>query len=171
MAETDKASSKWVAIGSFLVGGIVGLSAGIAVGLFIFPYIFQPPPAMEKVADRASKTVVAKATFIHANPSDPVHYGKGSATVFDDLVHLEKDFEVGPGPKYHVFLSPRAPVTKTEDFDESKALDLGPIKAFEGSQNYPIPKGTKLASYQSIVIWCKAFGVLISPATLEFARK
>jgi hypothetical protein len=176
MADTDdaqaaKAQTKWIAIGSFLVGGIIGLSAGIAVGLFIFPYIFQPPPAMETVANRASKTVVAKATFIHANPSDPVHFGKGSATVFTDLVHLERNFEVGPGPKYHVFLSPKAEVKKTEDFDEAKSLDLGPIKSFMGSQNYPVPAGTDLASYKSIVIWCKAFGVLISPATLEFALK
>lgn len=167
----DKAASKWVAIGSFLVGAIVGLSAGIAVGLFIFPYIFPPPPAMEQVEGRAAKTIVARATFIHANPSDPVHYGKGTATVFSDLVHLEEDFEVGPGPKYHVFLSPKADIKETADFDESASLDLGQIKAFKGSQNYPVPAGTELAGYKSIVIWCKAFGVLISPATLKFAGK
>jgi hypothetical protein len=170
MADAEKqAASKWVAIGAFLVGAVVGLSAGIAIGLVIFPYIFPPPAAMESVTGREHKTVIARASFIHANPSDPVHFGKGSATVFADLVHLEKDFEVGPGPKYHVFLSPRAEIGRTADFEEEKSLDLGQIKAFKGSQNYPIPAGTELAAYKSLVIWCKAFGVLISPATLRFA--
>ena len=33
-----------------------------------------------------------------------MHYGKGQATIYGDLVRLEDDFEVGPGPKFHVYL-------------------------------------------------------------------
>ena len=47
-------------------------------------------------------------------------------------------------------------------------IDLGRLRAFEGAQNYKIPKGIDLKKYRSVVIWCEAFGVLISPATLAF---
>jgi hypothetical protein len=43
----------------------------------------------------------------------------------------------------------------------------GRLRAFKGSQNYPIPAGVDLAGYGSVVIWCERFGVLISPATLQ----
>jgi hypothetical protein len=48
-------------------------------------------------------------------------------------------------------------------------VDLGRLRSFKGSQNYAVPAGVKLAQQRSVVIWCKEFGVLISPATL--ARK
>ena len=41
--------------------------------------------------------------------------------------------------------------------------------AFKGSQRYPIPAGVNLKNYPSVVIWCEAFGVLISPADLMTA--
>ena len=46
-------------------------------------------------------------------------------------------------------------------------VDLGRLKAFKGSQNYPIPPGVDLSKYGSVVVWCEQFGVLISPATLK----
>ncbi|HEX9809513.1 MAG TPA: DM13 domain-containing protein [Alphaproteobacteria bacterium] len=162
--------SFWKGLTLFVAGGIIGLGVGFAIGIFAYPYIFLADlTATEEVAGRGEKTVVARATFIHPDPNDPVHYGKGRATLFQDLVHLESDFEVGPGPRFHVYLSPRADVKRSADFDEARSLDLGQIKAFKGSQNYPIPDGTDLSRYKSIVIWCKAFGVLISPATLDLS--
>ena len=38
--------------------------------------------------------MLARGTFIHANPSDPIHYGKGGVTVYEGVLHLEPDFEV-----------------------------------------------------------------------------
>lgn len=151
----------------FLVGGALGSVAGFAAGIFLYPFIFlsdivgsDAPPA----ADEA--TPLARGTFVHANPSDPVHYGKGGVRVYADLVHLEDDFEVGPGPKYHVYLVPEADVTPDTQVEQTMYVDLGRLKAFKGSQNYPIPAGLDLARYDSVVIWCEHFGVLISPAAL-----
>lgn len=39
----------------------------------------------------------------------------------------------------------------------------GPSK---GSQRYAIPAGVNLKDYQSVIIWCERFGVLISAADL-----
>jgi hypothetical protein len=151
-----------------LLGVILGAAAGFAGGIFVFPFLFPPPPVNEVVVDRTDADIRARGTFIHADPGDPIHYGSGSVTVYDDLVHLEPDFEVGPGPKYHVYLVPQMEVTPRTAVQETMFVDLGRLKAFTGSQNYPIPDGVDLQRYRSVVIWCEQFDVLISPATLSF---
>lgn len=153
---------------AFVAGGILGTAAGFVLGIFFFPYIFPPPVAMEQVVDADKKQIVATGMFIHANPSDPVHYGRGAVTVYDDTVHLESDFEVGPGPKFHVYLVPNRDITSASQVEDTMFVDLGQLRAFQGSQNYGVPAGVNLSNYGSVVIWCEKFGVLISPATLDF---
>lgn len=152
----------------FLVGGILGVVGGFAGGIFVFPFLFPPPPVNETVNSSTSIEIVASGTFIHANPSDPVHYGKGRVSVYRNLVHLESDFEVGPGPKFHVYLVPDANITPQTRVQDTMFVDLGRLKAFTGSQNYPIPDGVDLERYKSVVIWCEQFNVLVSPALLKF---
>lgn len=158
----------WKYLGIFVVGGLLGTGLGFAGGIFVYPYIFLADiVANEQVRDAASKSVVARGSFIHADPSDPVHYGKGSVTVYGDAVHLAGDFEVGPGPKYHVYLVPKATIARSGDLAGEAFVDLGRLRAFKGSQVYDIPAGIDPTRYGSVVIWCEAFSVLISPASLQ----
>ena len=152
----------------FLLGGVVGTAFGVAVGFFAFPYVFPPPPAMDVLAAEEKTDVVARGMFIHADPLDPIHYGKGRVTVYDKVVFLEDDFEVGPGPAFHVYLVPRETIRNSSSVKETMFVDLGKLRAFKGSQRYPIPEGVDLTKYPSAVIWCAQFGVLISPADLAF---
>ncbi len=153
----------------FVVGALLGTAAGFTLGIFFYPYIFLADiVASDRVDDKSARKIVAKGTFIHANPSDPIHHGKGRVTVYDGLVHLESDFEVGPGPKFHVYLVPEKNVIPSTNVARTMYVDLGRLKAFKGSQNYPVPQGVNLANYGSVVIWCEQFGVLISPAVLTF---
>ncbi len=156
----------WRFIAIFLIGGIFGTGFGVALGFFLFPYVFPPPPAAETLAAEERTQIVADGTFIHANPSDPIHYGSGRVTIYEGTVFLEDDFEVGPGPKFHVYLVPKQKIRTSGDLDGAMFVDLGRLRAFKGSQKYGIPKGVDLASYPSVVIWCAQFGVLISPADL-----
>jgi len=152
----------------FVIGGLLGTAAGFALGIFVYPYIFLADiVATERLEAGASKKLVATGMFMHANPSDPIHYGRGNVKVFENLVFLESDFEVGPGPKFHVYLVPEKNVTPSTEVARTMYIDLGRLKAFKGSQNYPIPAGVDLSRYGSVVIWCEQFGVLISPATLK----
>jgi len=153
----------------FLAGGLLGAAAGFALGIFAYPYIFLADIVAAETVD-ARRTVLARGNFIHANPSDPIHYGKGRVTVYEGLLHLESDFEVGPGPKFHVYLVPENKVTPSTPVASTMFVDLGRLKAFKGSQNYPLPPGVELARYGSAVIWCEQFGVLISPAALSVER-
>ena len=154
---------------SFVVGALLGSTAGFALGIFVYPYIFLADiVASDKVDNPSARKIVATGMFIHANPRDPIHYGKGKLTVYQDLVHLDGDFEVGPGPKFHVYLVPEKNVVPSTNVARTMFVDLGRLKAFKGSQNYPVPAGVDLGKFDSVVIWCEQFGVLISPAALKF---
>lgn len=156
-------------IGIFVIGAIFGLAGGFAAGIFVYPYIFLTDiVADERIEKPAERKLVAKGMFIHANPSDPIHHGKGGVTVYQDLVRLEPDFEVGPGPKFHVYLVPEADVTPSTEVAKTMYVDLGRLRAFKGSQNFPVPAGVTLSDYKTVVIWCEHFSVLISPAALKF---
>src|SRR5262245_49690305 len=162
----------------FSTGGVLGTAFGVALGFFFFPYVFPPPPANERLtaADLAPRTAAptqptpgaplppagdppaqdlpkpaATGTFIHANPSDPVHWGRGKVSAYQRIVFLEPDFEVGPGPKYHVYLVPKANVRRETDVKGEKFIDLGRLRAFKGSQRYEIPDGVNLNDYPSVV--------------------
>jgi len=159
----------WRGIAIFAIGGVLGTVFGVALGFFFFPYVFPPPAATEQLAKAERSQLIASGTFIHANPSDPVHYGNGHVSVYESTVFLEPDFEVGPGPAYHVYLVPKAPIRSSSDLKDVTFVDLGGLRSFKGSQRYTIPPGTDLKNYQSVVIWCERFGVLISPADLTKA--
>jgi len=191
----------WRGLAIFLLGGVFGTGFGVALGFFLFPYVFPPPPANEQLtqADVApmppapapvasdpqaprpptpvappAQTMpapVATGSFIHANSSDPIHWGRGKVSDYERNILLEPDFEVGPGPKYHVYLVPKANVRREADVKNAMFVDLGRLRSFKGSQRYPIPDGVKLKDYASVVIWCEQFGVLISPADLMAAAR
>jgi hypothetical protein len=178
----------WGKLVAFFFGGILGTVFGIALGFFFFPYVFPPPPAVEQLTqadlmpaspgvptqDASAPTTIAAplatGTFIHANPSDPVHWGKGKVSVYQRVVFLEPDFEVGPGPAFHVYLVPKASIRSSSDMKDVMYVDLGRLRSFKGSQRYPIPDGVNLKDYPSVIIWCERFGVLISPADLKVAQ-
>jgi len=65
----------WRGIAIFAIGGVLGTVFGVALGFFFFPYVFPPPAATEQLAKAERSQLIASGTFIHANPSDPVHYG------------------------------------------------------------------------------------------------
>ncbi len=163
--------SIWV----FIVGLIVGTAIGLGAGLVIFPFVFAPPPATEQRSATDTQQLAA-GSFIHADPADPVHWGKGGVTLFKGAVFLEPDFEVGPGPKYHVYLSRSSAegISKAEDKNaaaqEGLGLDLGQLRSFAGSQRFEVPAGTDLSQYSSVTVWCQAFNVLITIADLKKAE-
>lgn len=152
----------------FLFGGLLGTLLGIAVGIFVFPYIFPPPEATETLNKAEAGALVAKGSFVQPNPNDPVHTGKGDVSVYSRTVFLGENFEVGPGPDFHVYLVPKADIGSSSDVADTMYVDLGRLRAFKGSQNYAIPAGVDLKKFPSVVVWCQQFSVLISPADLTF---
>ena len=98
----------WRSIALLLAGGVLGTGFGVALGFFLFPFVFPPPPAAEHLTETDRRApIVAEGRFIHANPGDPIHWGKGRVTVRQDSVFLEADFEVGPAPSSTSIWFPR----------------------------------------------------------------
>jgi hypothetical protein len=61
-------------------------------------------------------------------------------------------------------------IRSSSDLQGIKHVDLGGLRAFKGSQRYAIPSGVDLKDYPSVIIWCEAFSVLISPADLQLVQ-
>ena len=76
----------------------------------------------------------------------------------DNVLRLE-DFKSTNGPDLYVYLS--------TDKHASDFVNLGELKANSGNQNYEIPTDVDLDKYNTVLIWCKAFGVLFGSAELS----
>ncbi|MEM9427684.1 MAG: DM13 domain-containing protein [Pseudomonadota bacterium] len=148
---------------TFLLGFVVGAP----VGAFLW-YAFSPLLFDDVVAETLVEAeVVATGAFRDA---DRAHKGTGTAT----LVALPgggheiqfAEFEVTNGPDLEVWLSAHPDPETSSDVADNAWLSLGQLKGNVGDQAYPVPAGTDLSAYQSVVIWCEQFGVLFSPATL-----
>ncbi|NNL99521.1 MAG: DM13 domain-containing protein [Gammaproteobacteria bacterium] len=100
---------------------------------------------------------------------DAVHRGSGDALLYalPDGAHLLRleNFRTSNGPDLHVYLARHPMPARAADVEQGY-LDLGKLKGNIGNQNYPVPAGTALEEYGSVVIWCQLFGVLFSPAPL-----
>jgi hypothetical protein len=96
--------------------------------------------------------------------ADSFHFGRGQALVIEtapgQYVLRFEDLSVRNGPDLFIYVSPNP-----NGFD-SQAVNLGELKATDGSFNYEIPPGTTLAQIKSAVVWCKQFSVLFATATL-----
>lgn len=78
--------------------------------------------------------------------------------VGDEYTVRFEDYKAINGPDLKIYLA--------TDTNADYFLDLGDIKATEGNVNYPIPAGVYADEYDTVLVWCKAFGVLFSYAEL-----
>ena len=109
-------------------------------------------------------TIHAAGSFQGA---DEFHFGEGSASIIETAAGrfaLRFDaFSVRNGADLYVYLSP------DPDGFADGALELGTLKATDGTFGYELPTGTDPADFESAVIWCKQFAVLFAVAPLEAA--
>ena len=148
----------------FAFGVIVGLPAGAFLWYAFSPLLFD-----EVVTETlAEAEVVATGAFRDA---DRAHKGTGNAALValpggGHEIQLSA-FEVTNGPDLEVWLSAHPDPGKSSDVKENEWVSLGRLKGNVGDQAYPVPAGTDIAAFKSVVIWCEQFGVLFSPAALS----
>jgi Electron transfer DM13 len=170
-----------------LVGGPVAWYLGSP--LFIRTALVEPEPTVgAPIAPVPSAAPAAPASSSSPSPSalapsptaagptltpprtgqftgaDDFHFGSGTASLIETApgqwtVRFE-DFSVRNGPDLYVYLSPDA------SGYSKQALELGTLKATDGSFNYEVPAGTDVAGLKSVVIWCKQFAVQFAVAPL-----
>lgn len=122
----------------------------------------SPAPPPTPPATPTAAPVVRSGTFVGA---DDFHFGRGRATLIEaaDGNHTLRfdDFSVRNGPDLFVYLSP-----DSEGYADG-AIELGRLRATDGSFNTPIPPGTDVTGVRSVIIWCREFAVLFAVAQLD----
>ncbi len=102
---------------------------------------------------------------------DALHNGKGAVVMgvtslccgpVGDLYFLRfEDVAITNAPDVHVYLS----MDTGGKWNEATSKYLGPLKATNGSFNYDVAP-SDAGDYRSVVVWCRAFSVLVTWADL-----
>ena len=94
--------------------------------------------------------------------TDEFHFGRGTASIVEVAPGRYRvrlvDFSVRNGPDLYVYLSQKA------DGYTRSALEVGLLKATDGSFGYDLPAGTDPSVFKSALIWCKQFSHLFAVA-------
>jgi len=148
---------------ALLASHLAMLAIGFAAGVYVLPILIAPsPPDASEV-----KSVAGAAQFTgqfrrDLKGSDILHWGEGTVSVGRKAISLAG--RVAPGPDYKLYLAPEF-VDTEEAFLRVKAqsLRVGDVKTFE---NFivPVPDGTDLTRYNTVVVWCERFSMFISAA-------
>ena len=147
----------------FIASHLVMLVAGFALGVYLLPILSAPPaPSMAEVQASAHGALY-HGEFRRSLPgSDALHWGEGRITVSASSVTLAG--RIAPGPAYKLYLVPEF-VDTQEAFERVKArsLSAGDIRTFD---NFivPLPAGTPVDRYDTVVVWCEAFSKFITAA-------
>jgi hypothetical protein len=160
-----------VAVGLVVLAAAVSVVAFGIVPLFVRSTVQEavPPPGITDVPVSAASagpvaspipSVVAAGML---RKVDAVHYGSGQVSILDLTVARYLRFDgvaIAGAPNMFVYLSDRS------DGRPGNFTDLGPLKATDGSFNYPLPEGLDLTGVHSVVVWCRAFSVTVTYAEL-----
>ena len=124
------------------------------------------PPGQTPVPASPTPTVVPTPRIVEGRfvGADTFHFAKGTVRLVETApgrfsVRFE-DFSVRNGPDLYVYLSPDS------DGYATGAIELGALKATDGSFNYEVPRDVDIDALRSVVIWCRAFSVQFGVASL-----
>jgi hypothetical protein len=142
---------------------LVVLAVGFGLGVYLLPILSAPPAPTTAEVQQAAQARMFGATFRRdLKGSDAFHWGEGQLTLSPSAVAFQG--RLAPGPAYKLYLVPRFVETE-EDFRQVKAqsLAVGDIRTFD---NFivPLPAGTPLEKYDTVLVWCESFSRFITAA-------
>ncbi len=139
----------------------VALAIGFGLGVYFLPILVAERGPDAAVLAEAAQSATYTTTFRKDLPgSDALHWGEGTVSVAPDkIVHQGT---LAPGPDYRIYLAPSY-VEDKAGFEAIKAqsVQLGSIKTFDGFIT-EVPAGVDIGRYDTVVIWCEAFGMFIT---------
>jgi hypothetical protein len=100
---------------------------------------------MEMLAEAERARTIATGPFIHADLPDPLDYGSGCVTVTEGPVLLKSYVDVRRCPDFRPYLVAHPEVRRSADVPSADVVDLGRLRAFQGSLRDAIPDGVELA--------------------------
>ncbi len=129
----------------------------------------QPAPSVQSTDSPTAPPSSAPTPFTPSTVAtgefrgtDDFHFGSGTASIVEvepGRYRLQlASFSVRNGPDLFVYLSP------ADDGYTDDSLELGELKATDGSFGYDLPAGVDPARFRSALIWCKQFSHLFAVA-------
>ena len=139
------------------------LAVGFALGVYFLPILTAPKSPEAAELQQSAQGALFSAEFTRdLRGSDFLHWGEGTVSITEtQIVHQG---ELAPGPDYMLYLVPEF----VEDEDEFWAVKdrstvIGPVKTFDGVM-LDIPGGVDVTQFNTVLIWCEAFGEFITAA-------
>lgn len=143
-----------------------GAAAAMAAAALTVPASVGPTPSAA-IAQTGAETI-ASGEFRGVGRS---HRSSGTARIVrrtnGDLVVQLEDFSVTGGPDLRVWITDAPRVRSERNARRANHVDLGRLQSSRGDQSYVIPAGALDGNHRSVVIWCRAFGVLFASAPLS----
>jgi len=144
-----------------LVSHALTLGIGFALGVYFLPVLIAPAaPTAAEVSAHASQATYRGQFRRDLKDSDALHWGEGAVSVSARSIALAG--ELAPGPDYKLYLSPEFVETEN-DFKRLKPsmVRVGDVKTFKNFM-VPVPESVDPSRYNTVVIWCEAFGQFIT---------
>jgi hypothetical protein len=118
------------------------------------------------LVDTASVELIAHGEFYELG-----HSGQGSVAIYkladgSLVLHLE-NFQVDEGEELHVVVSSQETIDGANEARLDAMIDLGPLKASAGDQNYLVPIGLDLTEIRSVLIWSAGASEAFIGASLQ----
>jgi hypothetical protein len=139
---------------------------GVAIGSFVF--YAQRPSRIGRTIDPfpVTTTNIPSRGRFHGVARE----GSGEVTVHEladgkRLIRFS-DFATATGPEPRVYLVAASDATSSETVTKAGFLDLGPLKAPAGNQNYELRREADLNRYRAVTIWCRRLGLNFATAPL-----
>lgn len=139
------------------------LAAGFALGVYLLPILTAPPSLDKAMLSQTAQSAQYKTEFKRdLKGSDFLHWGEGKVSLSDKkIVHEGK---LAPGPDYKLYLAKEF-IEDEAGFLKIKndAVRIGDVKVFDGFL-LTVPEGVDISQYNTVIVWCEAFGEFITAA-------
>ena len=148
---------KIILLGTHLLCGVFGF----ALGVYLLPILTAPDSPDAAMLEESARSASFRAELTRdLRGSDLLHWGEGTISITDQqIVH---EGSLAPGPDYRLYLVPEF-VEHEDEFNPLKdqSLQVGAVKTFSGFL-LDIPEGVDVSEYNTVVVWCEAFGEFIT---------
>ena len=146
-----------------LVSHLITLALGFGLGVYALPIIIAPQaPSVAEVQAQAAAAKYTGQFRRDLKDSDALHWGEGVVSIGDKSIGLVG--KLAPGPDYKLYLSSEF-VESEADFMRLRSgmVRVADVKTFKNFL-VAVPNGVDVERYNTVIIWCEAFGQFITAA-------
>ena len=155
-----------VVVITLAIAAVLGAVAVPVVAYVIVPALVRTtlvedlPERSADASDSIRAETLRQGELVRINAVD---YGSGRVRLVRigvDLALRFEDVDIAGAPDMYVYLSDRT------DGQLGTFVDLGKLKATNGSFNYPVSASVDISTVRSVVVWCRQFSVTVTYALL-----